>query len=211
MTLHYHRFRFLAALIFVMIYSWPQQAQETHADSLAYADIHASQAKLNAEFADREESPLLDQDFENFKSLAFFPADLKYRVMAHFTPIENAEPFEMSTTTDRKPMYRVYGTLDFEIENSPCRLTIYQNLDLMKKEEYQNYLFIPFTDLTNSTETYGGGRYLDLELPLEEEVLLDFNKAYNPYCAYNYKYSCPIPPMENDLNVFIKAGVKRFH
>jgi uncharacterized protein (DUF1684 family) len=211
MTLHYNRITILATLIFVMIYSWPQQAQETQADSLAYADIHTSQAKLNTEFANKEESPLLDQDFENFKSLEFFPADLKYRVMARFTPIDNAEPFEMSTTTDRKPMYRVYGTLDFEIENTPCRLTIYQNLDLMKKEEYKNYLFIPFTDLTNSTDTYGGGRYLDLELPLKEEVLLDFNKAYNPYCAYNYKYSCPIPPIENDLNVFIKAGVKRFH
>lgn len=187
------------------------KAQQTQIDSLGFADVLAFQAKINSEFADREESPLTEKDFEDFKTLQFFPVDLKYQIMAKFIPIENALPFEMTTTTDRKPMYRAYGTLIFELDGIACRLTVYQNLDLMKKEEYKNYLFIPFTDLTNSTETYGGGRYLDLELPLNEEVLLDFNKAYNPYCAYNYKYSCPIPPMENDLNVFIKAGVKRFH
>lgn len=187
------------------------KAQQTQIDSLGFADVLAFQAKINSEFANREESPLTEKDFENFKTLQFFPVDLKYRIMAKFIPIENALPFEMTTTTDRKPMYRAYGNLIFEVDGIACRLTVYQNLDLMKKEEYKNYLFIPFTDLTNSTETYGGGRYLDLELPLNEDVLLDFNKAYNPYCAYNYKYSCPIPPMENDLNVFIKAGVKRFH
>ena len=76
--------------------------------------------------------------------------------------------------------------------------------------EYEDYLFIPFNDLTNGNETYDGGRYLDLKTTSESTIVIDFNKAYNPYCAYNDKYSCPIPPRENDLPIEIKAGILTF-
>jgi uncharacterized protein (DUF1684 family) len=76
--------------------------------------------------------------------------------------------------------------------------------------KYKNHIFVPFTDLTTGSESYGGGRYVDLELPFSDKVIIDFNRAYNPYCAYNHKYSCAIPPEENHLNVAIKAGVKAF-
>ncbi len=76
--------------------------------------------------------------------------------------------------------------------------------------DFENYLFLPFTDLTNGNGTYGGGRYIDLEIPKGDTMVIDFNKSYNPYCAYNGKYSCPIPPKENDLNIAIKAGVKNY-
>jgi uncharacterized protein (DUF1684 family) len=80
----------------------------------------------------------------------------------------------------------------------------------MRQEEYRDYLFLPFADLTNGEETYGGGRYLDLTIPTGNTILLDFNKAYNPYCAYNPKYSCPLVPKQNRLDIPIIAGVKAF-
>jgi uncharacterized protein (DUF1684 family) len=69
---------------------------------------------------------------------------------------------------------------------------------------------VPFTDLTCGNESYGGGRYLDIDIPEGEEIIIDFNRCYNPYCAYNEKYSCPLTPAVNDLKVEIKAGVKKF-
>ena len=91
------------------------------------------------------------------------------------------------------------------------QLTAYRNIDLSRLEGYRNYLFVPFTDLTNGESTYGGGRYLDLEGPLGNAVELDFNRAYNPYCAYGGAYSCPIPPIENHLGVAVRAGVLKHH
>ncbi len=169
------------------------------------------QYELNVQYADKEESPLTEEDFERFKNLEFFPIDLKYIVKASFIQNDFPVPFEMATSTDRKPMYQKYGSLYFKIDNIKYELPVYQNVSALQKEEYKNYLFVPFTDLTNGEESYGGGRYLDLELPLDAEVIIDFNRAYNPYCAYNHKYSCVIPPKESDLKIAIKAGVKAFH
>ena len=169
------------------------------------------QNELNLQYADKEKSPLTDEDFQTFQNLDFFPIDLKYIVKTSFIKNDFPVPFEMATSTDRKPLYQKYGSLYFKVDGVKCELPVYQNVSAMQKEEYKNYLFVPFTDKTNGKESYGGGRYLDLELPLDAEVILDFNQAYNPYCAYNHKYSCVIPPKENDLKVAIKAGVKAFH
>jgi uncharacterized protein (DUF1684 family) len=94
------------------------------------------------------------------------------------------------------------------IDSVPCRLAVYQNIDLLKRDrkKFKNYLFIPYKDKTTRNETYGGGRFLDFEIPKNATVILDFNLAYNPYCAYSHRYSCPIPPEENTLNVKIEAG-----
>ncbi|RYD73146.1 MAG: DUF1684 domain-containing protein [Sphingobacteriales bacterium] len=99
---------------------------------------------------------------------------------------------------------------EISIDGKSFKLNIYQSQDLKKIEKYKNSLFLPFTDLTSGVESYGGGRYVDLEIPEGELIPIDFNTAYNPYCAYNHKYSCPIPPQENDLAIEIKAGVKKF-
>lgn len=168
------------------------------------------QLRLNKEFADSVSSPLMKEDLNHFKALDFFTISESYIVQATFSRIEG-EVFEMKTSTDRKPKYRVYGLLKFQMGNKNLQLFVYQNLDLMKKPGYEDYLFLPFSDLTNGKESYIGGRYLDMRIPKSEKVIVDFNKAYNPYCAYNYKYSCPIVPMENDLAIEIKAGVKKFH
>lgn len=170
-----------------------------------------AQYKLNLQYADKKKSPLTNRDFVSFRSLEFFPIDLKYSIEATFTKNEFPIPFEMETTTDRKPMYQKYGTLYFTLDGVSCELPVYQRVAEDIPEKYKNHIFVPFTDLTTGNESYAGGRYVDLELPFDETVRIDFNTAYNPYCAYNKKYSCAIPPKENDLKVAIRAGVKRFY
>lgn len=97
------------------------------------------------------------------------------------------------------PVYVKYGDLYFSINGKDFKLNVFQNQELISDPEYYNYLFLPFTDLTNGETTYSGGRYLDLRIPEGDSILLDFNKAYNPFCAYSCDYSCPIVPAENDL------------
>lgn len=177
-------------------------AQETSAEF---------QAKLNTSYADASKSPLTAEDLKAFTTLYFYAIDQKYIVNAQFVRMKNAKVFEMKTTTDRLPKYKKYGTLYFELEGKPLSLNVYQNLDLIKKPGYEDYLFLPFSDLTCGKESYIGGRYIDLRIPEGRTIEIDFNKAYNPYCAYNHKYSCPIVPLENDLEIEILAGVKKFH
>ena len=173
-------------------------------------DVIAFQEQMNLSFADSLKSPLKESDRRNFKSLDFFEINPEMVVTAKLIKSKKSKPFSMPTTTDRKPMYKKYGELHFELKGVQCVLEVYQNLDFIKMPKYQNYLFLPFTDLTSGVESYGGGRYLDLQIPDADTVLLDFNQAYNPYCAYNEKYSCPIVPKINDLDVEVNAGVKNF-
>ena len=146
------------------------------------------------------------------KHIDFFRPDLKYRVLATFTETPGSVPFMIETHSGKQKPYREYGVLDFTVNGTAQKLHIYQNLDLLKTKQYKDYLFIPFRDETNYETTYAGGRYIDLEIPdiKNGTYLLDFNKCYNPYCAYADGYSCPIPPSENSLHVEIKAGEKAF-
>lgn len=166
---------------------------------------------LNKEFADKKESPLTDEDFRTFKSLDFYEINAKFIVESKFIKSENEKVFEMKTSTTRLPKYIKYGELLFKIDTTEYKLNIYQNIDLTKNEGYEDYLFLPFSDLTCGNESYIGGRYIDLRIPKSDKITIDFNKSYNPYCAYNHKYSCPIVPLENDLKIKILAGVKKFH
>lgn len=179
-------------------------------DSIAIKEIREYQEKLNADFRNPDESPLTESDFEEFESLDFFPIDLKYRVKAQFIRTPDQEPFLMATTTNVPKTYEKYGEVHFRINGKKLKLNVYQSHELRETEEYRNYLFLPFKDKTNGHETYGGGRYIELWIPDGDSVIVDFNKAYNPYCAYNYSYSCPLVPRENHLPVKIPAGVKDF-
>jgi uncharacterized protein (DUF1684 family) len=140
--------------------------------------------------------------------LQFFPVDSSYRVLCTFTPSKNAKWFSMKTSGNTTQVYRKYGLLTFKIHDTVLQLHVYQSQSLMSVEDYADYLFIPFTDKTTGKESYGGGRYIDHKMNdiRNNNLLLDFNKAYNPYCAYAEGYDCPIPPAENDLPVKIKAG-----
>lgn len=171
----------------------------------------AFQSELNTEFANPEESPLTSEDLKSFKGLDFYPIDPKYKVEASFVRTPNEKTFKMKTSTTRTPEYVKYGELRFTLEGKACQLNLYQNIELIKKEGYADYLFLPFFDLSCGQDSYIGGRYLDLRIPKGDTLIIDFNKAYNPYCAYNHKYSCPIVPLENNLDLMVPAGVKKFH
>lgn len=168
------------------------------------------QRELNSEYKDATTSPLKDKDRKHFEGLDFFKFDTAYVVKTKFERFPNEKPFEMKTSTERRPIYVKYGELSFELKGKHYKLNIYQNLGLIEKEGYEDYLFLPFSDETNGLESYGGGRYIDARIPSGDTMEIDFNKAYNPYCAYNDKYSCPIVPRENYLKTRIEAGVKAF-
>jgi uncharacterized protein (DUF1684 family) len=168
------------------------------------------QKKMNSEFKDASTSPLKTKDLKKFKGLEFFKFDSAYVVKAILKRTPNEEPFEMKTTTSRLPRYVKYAVLEFELKEESFKLDIFQNLNLMDDPEYVDYLFLPFLDETNGESSYGGGRYIELRIPEGDEILIDFNKAYNPYCAYNEKYSCPIVPRQNYLRTKVEAGVKAF-
>jgi len=175
------------------------------------ASVEKFQKELNTEYADAKTSPLTAEDLAVFKALDFYPINEKFFVTAKFIRTEDEKPFEMKTSTDRKPLYVKYGEAHFSIDGLNYKLNIYRNIELSKKEEYKDYLFLPFSDLTSGNESYIGGKYIDMKTPKGETIVIDFNTSYNPYCAYNPKYSCPKVPLENDLNIEIKAGVKKFH
>ena len=176
-------------------------------------EIKLFQYELNTQYANAEESPLTEEDLKTFKALDFFEINENYKVTAEFELTPNTPIFEMPTTTERLPLYRKYGIAKFNLNGKYLELSLYQNQNLMNSLEYKNYLFLPFNDASNSKTTYGGGRFIDLEIPEKgsKTIIIDFNKAYNPYCAYNHKFSCPIPPAENNLPIDIPVGVKNYN
>lgn len=169
------------------------------------------QREINSNYKDATKSPLKAKDLKTFKGLDFFKFDSTFVVKASFERTPNEAVFKMTTTTTRLPEYVKYGVVSFEIHGKSYELNIYQNQALIEEEESKDYLFLPFLDTTNGQESYGGGRYIDMTIPEGDTIEIDFNKAYNPYCAYNEKYSCPIVPRENYLDLEVTAGVKKFH
>ena len=179
------------------------------ADSVL-ASIINFQNELNREFSDPDTSPLPDRYRKDFEGLEFFDPDTTYVVVAQLFRTPEAIPFLMPTNTDRQSMEVVYGLVNFELKGKKYQLEVYQNQELKAEEGYQEYLFLPFTDETNGELTYEGGRYIDLQIPSGERIEIDFNKSYNPYCAYNKKFSCPLVPPQNHVDTAVKAGVKAF-
>jgi uncharacterized protein (DUF1684 family) len=168
------------------------------------------QKELNAEYKDASKSPLKAKDRKKFEGLDFFKFDSVYLVKATLKRRPGSEWFNMKTTTSRVSPERIFGVLTFELKGTICTLNVYQGKDTMKDEGYEDYLFLPFLDVTNGDGSYGGGRYIDLRIPEGDTMTIDFNTSYNPYCAYNEKYSCPIVPRVNNMDVEVKAGVKVF-
>jgi uncharacterized protein len=179
-------------------------------DSNAMKENFVFRYGLNSFYADTSQSPLLKEDRLVFRGLDFYPINMDYRIKAKFIRTPKEKPFKMLTTTDRRPDYVKFGEVYFSLMGKKFKLNIYQNIQLIKKQGFEKHLFLPFTDLTNGEETYGGGRYIDLQIPEGDFIIIDFNQCYNPYCAYNHRYSCPIPPKENNIEIEVKAGVKVF-
>lgn len=146
------------------------------------------------------------------KKFRFFKPDETYKLKATFVKLQDTTGFIMKTSGTKDQKFFRYGRVSFRLNSADVTLTVYQNERLMQDTAYANYLFVPFTDLTSGEESYGGGRYLDLEMSSikGDFIFIDFNKAYNPYCAYASGYNCPIPPRENDLPIAIRAGEKKY-
>lgn len=172
------------------------------------AEIKAYQKNLKEEWTNPETTPLKEDEKAGFKGIKFFPISQKYIVTADFQPIENGRTLPFPTSANKTKYYKEYGILHFTLDNQELELTIYQSDPPIKDYEYS--LFVPFKDETSGDTSYGGGRYLDFEISdiVNGKLIIDFNKAYNPYCAYSKYYNCPIPPANNYLPVEIKAGVR---
>lgn len=163
---------------------------------------------LVTEYTDTASTPIPAGERAAFKGIHFFPVNLDYVVTAHFTRTPNEKAFGLATSSAQPDTYIKYGTIQFTLMGKDYTMGLYQSQRLAQSEATKNYLALMFKDKTNGAETYGGGRYVDLHIPQGDTITINFNKAYQPYCAYTEGYSCPIPPVENQLPVRIEAGVK---
>ena len=162
-----------------------------------------------AAFIKDQNSPLRETDLQH---LHFFEADSTYQITADVNILKNQKSFQMPTYDGTSKEFIRYAKVTFKLNGKDLELTLYRNIGLMVNPIYRNLLFLPFTDETTGELTYGGGRYIDLDIKDidKNKITIDFNKAYNPYCAYSDGYRCPVPPEENDLAVSISAGEKNY-
>jgi uncharacterized protein len=190
-------------LILLTIFTFQIKAQ-TYWESMA-----KHRQGYKDDFLKNPNSPLKQDDLVY---LDFYNVDSTFKVKSSFMKTTDKATFKIPTSDGKQKEYFKYGTLTFTLKGQIQQLNVYRSLALMKMPQYKNYLFVPFKDQTNGTETYGGGRYLDLQTTdiQADTLILDFNKAYNPYCAFSSGYSCPIPPQANHLKIGIEAGEKIF-
>jgi uncharacterized protein (DUF1684 family) len=151
-------------------------------------------------------SPVDPHERTDFEGLSYFAPDGAWQLKAKFRRLADGGIFEMPTSTGEPRQQLRFARLEFTTRNGPAALFAYKNGD----DPHEHTLFVPFRDATSGKETYGAGRYLDLEEPEGDELVLDLNLAYNPYCAYSEAYSCPLPPPENWLKIAVTAGEKNF-
>lgn len=169
------------------------------------------QKALNSSFKDVTKSPLSKEDRQNFISLEFFDFDSSYVVKGILIPFQKDSIFDMKTNTDRMHTYNKFGKIKFNLDNTYFELNVYKDQELINDQTNIDDFFLPFYDNTNGITTYSGGRYMDLKVSKDSIISIDFNKAYNPSCVYNYKFSCPIVPSENFIALEVNAGVKDYN
>jgi uncharacterized protein (DUF1684 family) len=165
-------------------------------------EIGAWQAEKDQFMRLSPESPVPQAQRATFQPLSYFPINEEYRVPAALKPIESTQVLEMSTSTGQRRKMRRVGSLAFTLKGQPLTLTAF----VEASENDMRRLFVPFGDLTNGSETYQGGRYLDLDRTASGVYDLDFNRAYHPFCLFNSGYDCPVPPRENRLPLPVRAG-----
>ncbi len=165
--------------------------------------IEEMRKQKDYQFQHATDSPIKESEKAQFKGLSYFPPTENYRVKAIFTPDTGKDTLILQTKKAEKRKMLKAGILDFELFNHKYKLSAFRNIG-----QAQDELFIPFKDLTSGVSTYGGGRYVETSITNLNNIWLDFNKAYSPFCVYNESFSCPIPPTENKLAVEIFAGEK---
>ncbi|TXH24713.1 MAG: DUF1684 domain-containing protein [Cyclobacteriaceae bacterium] len=196
----------IVAVVGFVIYSMQNNSTSTNEDYLEY--IQQERVKMEKFMQDGVGSPF-SKDSITFEGLKFYPADVRYRIKAKLKPIEGKKVVLLSTSDGKEQKYLEYAFAEFELDGVQNQLLI---LEVMEMGPQRGKLFLAFSDETSGSETYGAGRYLDVKkVPAAKSIELDFNLAYNPYCAYNDNYSCPFPPKENLLKVAIRAGEMNYH
>ncbi len=194
----------LIAVVAIIIYSL--QGGKSAADYQSFID---KERKDKNEFMKSEEGSPFQKDTITFEGLKYFPTNEKYNIKAKLEPIEEKKVMLLGTSDGKEQKYLEYAYAIFDLEGVESKLLI---LELMDAGPLRGKLFLAFADATSGLETYGAGRYLDVKkVPAATSIDLDFNLAYNPYCAYNENFSCPFPPKENVLKVAILAGEKNYH
>ena len=168
-------------------------------------DMKDSREEKDDYFRSSEDSPIPENERAGFAGLKYFPPDQDYRMIVKLVPYPNPEVVTMATSKGTQQKFHRVGYFQFEINKRKARLQAYRSA-----EREDEHLFVPFRDRTSGRESYGAGRYIDLDLSEDDSYLLDFNVAYNPYCAYNEGYVCPFPPKENSIDVEIRAGEKKY-
>lgn len=193
---------FLALLTVVITLFWVLYARTKNQ---YYSEINKLRKQYNHYIKYYEDSPLEQDDISNFNSLEYFKIDERCKVKAKLTPLEKNDTFNIKLTPEKHIRFIKYGILSFQLNGEKHELTL-----LKHPKSTNNKFFLPFKDKTNGHLTYGSGRYLDVIYEGKNPVIVDFNLAYNPYCAYNTNYKCAMVPKENRLNIEIKAGEKAF-
>ena len=166
------------------------------------SELDAFRAEKDEFFGGHPQSPLTREQRKDFHGLQYFPENDALRLEVKVEEFDDKQTFEMQTSTGDVQVYEKFGKFRFFVDGDEAELTIYRS---------QHGFFLPFVDTLAGKETYPAGRYLDPEPLPGGYFIVDFNVAYNPYCAYNEMWSCPITPAENRLKVAIRAGEKIFH
>ena len=200
----------LVILFSVVATAQKEENRNLHFNQSLIEEVEQFRKMKHESAIDTGTSPLTAKDLKKFKGFNYYEFNGGYRIAGPFRRTPKEKIFKMPTSGTKTPEYRKYGVFTFELFNQKHELSVYQNIKLLTKEGYDDYLFIPFKDHTNGIDTYGGGRYINVTIPQNDSLIINFNLAYNPYCAYNDRYSCPIPPEENHLDVKITAGEKKF-
>jgi uncharacterized protein (DUF1684 family) len=175
------------------------------------AEIENFRVQKDLQLKEGDSSPLSDEQIENFQGLSYFPIDFKYSLSAQFVPDEQQREISLTSSDGNKINLVKHGTVNFELDGKSYSLTVFRNNNLPEMGSDKNQLFIPFSDNSTGSETNTEGRYLLIDSVEEEgSINLDFNKAMNPYSAYNSSYISIIPPAENSLSTVVATGERKY-
>lgn len=198
----------LITIIVVVLITLFYSFQGSQDDTAYIAEIEKERAEKDRFMRTSKESPFASAP-DTYTGLSYFPPDPAYRVIANLKPVEKRKPVILPTNDGKEQRYTEYAWAEFRLGGVDNRLLI---LEIADMGPFRGKLFLAFGDATSANETYGAGRYLDVtKTPGSTTIKLDFNLAYNPYCAYNDAFSCPLPPKENLLSIPIPAGEKSYH
>ncbi len=182
------------------------------AQLLDLAKTKSFQDSLNEYQKDPSTSEINPEEFEDFETLRFFEINEDMCVLARLLQTDHPQVFALTYSKDpNTPIYISYGKIIFTLEGTEYILTVFQNKEWLDDPNFSKHLFLPFKDWTNGPESYGGGRFIDLLIPDKgNQIILDFNRSYNPPCAYDYHMACPLIPESNHIDAEVRAGILAF-